>query len=103
MSWTDSVEGAAEGKRGCASRKWWLPWGRGPGRTRYLGTAPMEPRPGPEGPEPETEPEGAGGPRAACPFLAWSAAEVAEWVVQLGFPQYEVRGCRPGRSLNRGP
>ncbi|KAF1497127.1 hypothetical protein FQV18_0005534, partial [Eudyptula minor novaehollandiae] len=61
-------------------------------------TAPMEPSPGPagpgaaEGPEREPEPEGAGGPRSAFPFLAWSAAEVAEWVVQLGFPQYEVRG-----------
>ncbi|KAM3669934.1 sterile alpha motif domain-containing protein 15 [Ammospiza maritima maritima] len=53
----------------------------------------MEPRPGPagagaaEGPQPG--PEGAGGPRAVCPFLAWSAEEVAEWVAQLGFPQYQ--------------
>ncbi|XP_074886191.1 sterile alpha motif domain-containing protein 15 isoform X1 [Buteo buteo] len=48
----------------------------------------MEPSPGPaEWPQPE--PDGAGGPRSACPFLAWSAAEVAEWVVRLGFPQYE--------------
>ncbi|XP_075609915.1 sterile alpha motif domain-containing protein 15 isoform X2 [Balearica regulorum gibbericeps] len=53
----------------------------------------MEPSPGPAGPEaterPEPEPESAGVPRSACPFLAWSAAEVAEWVAQLGFPQYE--------------
>ncbi|XP_036240648.1 sterile alpha motif domain-containing protein 15 isoform X1 [Molothrus ater] len=54
---------------------------------------PVEPRPGPagtgaaEGPQPE--PEGAGGPRAVCPFLTWSAEEVAEWVAQLGFPQYQ--------------
>ncbi|KAM9014668.1 sterile alpha motif domain-containing protein 15 [Ara ararauna] len=32
---------------------------------------------------------GAAGPEPACPFLAWSAEEVAQWVVQLGFPQYE--------------
>ncbi|KAJ7417626.1 sterile alpha motif domain containing 15 [Willisornis vidua] len=44
---------------------------------------PGGPRPGAEGPEPE------GAPRAACPFLTWSAEEVAEWVAQLGFPQYE--------------
>ncbi|XP_058685789.1 sterile alpha motif domain-containing protein 15 isoform X2 [Poecile atricapillus] len=53
----------------------------------------MEPRPGPAGPgvaeEPQPEPGGAGGPRSFCPFLAWSAEEVAEWVAQLGFPQYE--------------
>ncbi|XP_074959716.1 sterile alpha motif domain-containing protein 15 [Phalacrocorax aristotelis] len=56
----------------------------------------MEPGPGPaaEGPggaagRQGPEPKGAVGARSACPFLAWSAAEVAEWVVQLGFPQYE--------------
>ncbi|XP_027575913.1 sterile alpha motif domain-containing protein 15 [Pipra filicauda] len=49
----------------------------------------MEPRPGPEGPEPEPELQGAGVPRSACPFLTWSAEEVAEWVAHLGFPQYE--------------
>lgn len=49
---------------------------------------------------PQLEPDGAGGPRCAFPFLAWSAAEVAEWVVQLGFPQYEVRGSRPGREAH---
>ncbi|XP_031966583.1 sterile alpha motif domain-containing protein 15 isoform X1 [Corvus moneduloides] len=63
---------------------------------------PMEPRPGPAGPGvaegPHPEPEGVGGPGPVCPFLSWSADEVAEWVVQLGFPQYEVRGCRPGRE-----
>ncbi|XP_071601153.1 sterile alpha motif domain-containing protein 15 [Heliangelus exortis] len=38
--------------------------------------------------EPSPRPGAAKGePR--CPFLAWSAAEVAEWVSQLGFPQYE--------------
>ncbi|KAM6273864.1 sterile alpha motif domain-containing protein 15 [Porphyrio hochstetteri] len=68
-----------------------------PSGTRYRGglgaarTAEMEPGPGPaapgvaEGPEPE----GAGVPRSACPFLAWSAEEVAEWVAELGFPQYQ--------------
>ncbi|XP_032918650.1 sterile alpha motif domain-containing protein 15 [Catharus ustulatus] len=54
---------------------------------------PMEPRPGPSGPGvaegPQPEPEGAGGARSVCPFLTWSAEEVAEWVAQLGFPQYE--------------
>ncbi|KAF4788585.1 sterile alpha motif domain containing 15 [Turdus rufiventris] len=54
---------------------------------------PMEPRPGPAGPAvaegPQPEPEGAGGARPVCPFLTWSAEEVAEWVAQLGFPQYE--------------
>lgn len=63
---------------------------------------PMEPRPGPAGPGvaegPQPEPEGAGGARPVCPFLTWSAEEVAEWVAQLGFPQYEVRGCRSGRE-----
>ncbi|XP_064316551.1 sterile alpha motif domain-containing protein 15 [Phalacrocorax carbo] len=56
----------------------------------------MEPGPGPAAEGPGTaaggqgpEPKGAVGARSACPFLAWSAAEVAEWVVQLGFPQYE--------------
>ncbi|KAK2523910.1 hypothetical protein Q9233_009791 [Columba guinea] len=53
----------------------------------------MEPDPEPAGPgateAPEVEHEGAGDPRSARPFLAWSAEEVAEWVVQLGFPQYE--------------
>ncbi|XP_065695758.1 sterile alpha motif domain-containing protein 15 [Patagioenas fasciata] len=53
----------------------------------------MEPDPEPPGPgaaeTPEVEHEGAGDPRSAQPFLAWSAEEVAEWVVQLGFPQYE--------------
>ncbi|XP_075282398.1 sterile alpha motif domain-containing protein 15 isoform X3 [Opisthocomus hoazin] len=53
----------------------------------------MEPSPVPAGPGaaegPEPGPEGAGSPRSACPFLSWSAAEVAEWVAQLGFPQYE--------------
>ncbi|XP_005047547.1 PREDICTED: sterile alpha motif domain-containing protein 15 isoform X2 [Ficedula albicollis] len=53
----------------------------------------MEPRPGPSGPGvaegPQLEPQGAGGPRSVCPFLTWSAEEVAEWVAQLGFPQYE--------------
>ncbi|XP_032546994.1 sterile alpha motif domain-containing protein 15 [Chiroxiphia lanceolata] len=49
----------------------------------------MEPRPGPEGREPEPKLQGAGVPRSACPFLAWSAEEVAEWVAHLGFPQYE--------------
>lgn len=65
----------------------------------------MEPSPGPTGPAaaegPEPEPEGV--PRSACPFLAWSAAEVAEWVAQLGFPQYKVRGCRPGQENPRPP
>ncbi|XP_054683019.1 sterile alpha motif domain-containing protein 15 isoform X2 [Grus americana] len=55
--------------------------------------AQMEPSPGPAGPRAtegtEPEPESAGVPWSACPFLAWSAAEVAEWVAQLGFPQYE--------------
>ena len=64
--------------------------------------AQMEPSPGPAGPRAtegtEPEPESAGVPWSACPFLAWSAAEVAEWVAQLGFPQYEVRDCRPGRE-----
>lgn len=66
----------------------------------------MKPSPGPVGPraaegpeaEPEPEPECAGASRPACSVLAWSAAEVAEWVAQLGFPQYEVRGCRPGQE-----
>ncbi|PKU37572.1 sterile alpha motif domain-containing protein 15 [Limosa lapponica baueri] len=53
----------------------------------------MEPSSAPAGPGEaeglEPEAEGAEGPRAALPFLAWSAAEVAEWVAQLGFPQYE--------------
>ncbi|XP_064279817.1 sterile alpha motif domain-containing protein 15 isoform X3 [Passer domesticus] len=50
----------------------------------------MEPRPGPagsgaaEGPQPQPE-----GPPSDCSFLTWSAEEVAEWVAQLGFPQYE--------------
>ncbi|XP_039561415.1 sterile alpha motif domain-containing protein 15 isoform X1 [Passer montanus] len=50
----------------------------------------MEPRPGPagsgaaEGPQPQLE-----GPPSDCSFLTWSAEEVAEWVAQLGFPQYE--------------
>ncbi|XP_030308416.1 sterile alpha motif domain-containing protein 15 isoform X1 [Calypte anna] len=35
----------------------------------------------------EPEPEGKG--ERCCHFLAWSAEEVAEWVAQLGFPQYE--------------
>lgn len=63
---------------------------------------PVEPRPGPAATgtaeRPQPEPEGGGGPRAVCPFLTWSAEEVAEWVAQLGFPQYQVRGCRPGRE-----
>ncbi|KAL2303833.1 hypothetical protein Nmel_009112 [Mimus melanotis] len=53
----------------------------------------MESRPGPAGPgvgeTPQPEPEGAEGPRSVCPFLTWSAEEVAAWVAQLGFPQYE--------------
>lgn len=61
---------------------------------------PMESRPGParpgvvEGPQPQSE--GAGAPRCVCAFLTWSAEEVAEWVAQLGFPQYKVRGWRSG-------
>ncbi|XP_062351377.1 sterile alpha motif domain-containing protein 15 [Cinclus cinclus] len=53
----------------------------------------MEPRPGParpgvaEGPQPE--PGGAGRQPSVWPFLTWSVEEVAEWVAQLGFPQYE--------------
>ncbi|XP_030337420.1 sterile alpha motif domain-containing protein 15 isoform X3 [Strigops habroptila] len=31
----------------------------------------------------------AAGPEPVCPCLAWGAEEVAQWVVQLGFPQYE--------------
>lgn len=37
-------------------------------------------------------------PESDCAFLTWSAEEVAEWVARLGFPQYEVRGCRSGRE-----
>ncbi|XP_030904575.1 sterile alpha motif domain-containing protein 15 [Melopsittacus undulatus] len=32
---------------------------------------------------------GTAGPEPPCPFLAWSAEEVAQWVGKLGFPQYE--------------
>lgn len=83
--------------------------GTGARKDALPGTAPMEPDPEPAGPgaaeAPEVEHEGAGDPRSARPFLAWSAEEVAEWVVHLGFPQYEVRGCRPGgtRRLQRRP
>lgn len=67
----------------------------------------MEPDPEPAGPGatelPEVEHEGAGDPRSARPFLAWSAEEVAEWVVQLGFPQYEVRDCPPPPSAPPEP
>ncbi|NWI50031.1 SAM15 protein, partial [Calyptomena viridis] len=54
---------------------------------------PMGPSPEPAGPcrakEAEPEPEGE---QLSCAFLTWSAEEVAEWVAQLGFPQYKVRG-----------
>ncbi|XP_048711274.1 sterile alpha motif domain-containing protein 15 isoform X2 [Caretta caretta] len=51
---------------------------------------PEEERSGGPGPEPGSEPEESESesqPGPAC--LAWSPVEVAEWVRQLGFPQYE--------------
>lgn len=68
-------EGGAEGKAGCAA---------GSGGYRGDGTR-GDARP-PMGPSPERGP--------ARPVLAWGTAEVAEWVSGLGFPQYQVRGCR---------
>ncbi|XP_064368325.1 sterile alpha motif domain-containing protein 15 isoform X2 [Dromaius novaehollandiae] len=47
----------------------------------------MAASPGPGAPR---EAEGAARRQPARPFLAWSAAEVAQWVAELGFPQYEA-------------
>ncbi|XP_065449493.1 sterile alpha motif domain-containing protein 15 isoform X3 [Chrysemys picta bellii] len=74
---------------------------------------PEEERPGGPGPETgsETGPQPESGseqgpeesesqPGPAC--LAWSPLEVAEWVRQLGFPQYEdciTTNCITGRKL----
>ncbi|CAM4571171.1 unnamed protein product [Lepidochelys olivacea] len=64
---------------------------------------PEEEGSGGPGPEPGSEPEESESesqPGPAC--LAWSPVEVAEWVRQLGFPQYEecfTTNCITGRKL----
>lgn len=67
--------GAAEGKAGCAA-----------GNGGYRGNGERGDARPPMGPSPRLG--------LARPVLAWGTAEVAEWVSGLGFPQYQVRGCR---------
>lgn len=67
--------GEEEGKAGCAA-----------GSGGYRGNGERGDASPPMGPSPGQEP--------ALPILAWGTAEVAEWVSGLGFPQYQVRGCR---------